>query len=115
MKNIIPIIIIISFGVFACNNDDFETNQEKLLGLWVSQNKVDTLEFVDQSSFYKNHDHFDYNLTNDSIGIRYRGILYIGVHSTRHKYSLIDNSMTIDFTNKQCYGFVSVIQTFEKQ
>jgi hypothetical protein len=115
MQIIFGLLVVIIFTISSCSKDELEINQENLMGVWVSSTYIDTLEFVNQNSFYKNHDHFDYNLTSDSIEIRYRGILYIGVHPTNHKYSITDKVLTIDFTNKHCFGFSNTIETFEKQ
>ena len=109
------LILLIGFTFSNCSKDELEINQENLMGVWVSTNSLDTLEFVDTDSFYKNHDHFDYSLSNDSIEIRYNGVLYVLAHPSNHKYTLTDNTLTIDFTNTFCYGFASTIETFEKQ
>lgn len=115
IKTIWGLLIVIGFVFTNCSKDELVLNREKLIGVWISTDNIDTLEFVNQNSFYKNHDHFDYNLTSDSIEIRYRGKLYIGVHPTNHKYFITDNILTIDFTNKRCYGFSDELETFERQ
>jgi len=116
-----PITIYLGFLIFIglicsnCSDDTLELNQDKLIGTWISADRLDTLNFVNNTSFYKNSDHFDYKLAKDSIEIRYSGVLYILVQPSNHHYTLIDNTLTIDFTNDNCYGFESTIQTFDKQ
>ena len=109
---ILSLLILITFAFLAtnCEKSYIETNQEELLGTWVSTDKTDTLEFTSETDFYKSngdmsYDHYDYELFNDSIKIRYNGILFILIHPTNHKYSIDNNQLTIDFSNKMCYGF----------
>lgn len=103
-----------------CSNDD-DNSYEIELGIWISSDKTDTLDFKTQNSFYKSNafmqnDNFDYKLLpKDSIQIGYRGKQYIGVEPTNHKYSLEKNELTIDFTNESCYGFDDKIMTYIKE
>ena len=108
-------MICIGLIFSSCSEDDLEMHQDKLIGVWISENGMDTLEFVNNSSFYKNGDHFDYNLAKNSIEIRYRGMLFVNAQRSNHHYTLTNNTLIIDFTNEDCYGFDSTIQTFEKQ
>lgn len=85
-------------------------NQEAIIGTWISADKSDTLDFVNNESFYKSnevmrYDHYDYELFGDAIKIRYSGKLYILVSPTVHSFNLSENKLTIDFSNEQCYGF----------
>ncbi len=100
----------------GCNNFD----EALILGTWISTDKADTLEFTDNHNFYKSsqmmrHDHYDYHIDKDSIEIRYNGTHMIYVLPTRHKYYLESNKLTIDFANKQCYGFRREKITFIKE
>ena len=111
-QTILSLLIFVTLAFFAtnCKKSELKTNQEELLGTWVSIDKTDTLEFTSENDFYKSNgdmssDHYDYELFNDSIEIRYNGILFILVHPTNHKYSINNNQLTIDFSNKMCYGF----------
>ena len=116
-KNKLSIIVLLILVVISgCN----KFNQNEILGTWISTDKTDTLEFVDNSNFYKSskymrHEHYDYHLYKDSIEIRYSGTLMILVQPTKHKYYLDNNTLTIDFRNKICYGFNSAEITFIKQ
>ncbi len=110
------ILIILAVVVSGCNKFD----DEVLLGTWISMDKADTLYFVDNSNFFKSsaamrYDHFDYRLDRDSIEIKYSGRLYVFVYPTRHKYYLESGRLTIDFTNKLCYGFSKEEITFVRQ
>ena len=109
-KTILGLLLMV-FIVFAgCSKDKIETKREKLLGTWVSIDKTDTLYFTTDDDFFKSSgymisDHFDYKLFDDSIEIGYRGRLYILIYPTKHKYSIDNNNLVIDFSNKRCYGF----------
>lgn len=111
----IALAFILTLFFISC-----EKNQEILLGRWVSTDKSDTLDFVNESDFYKSsvdmhYDHYDYQQFKDSIKIGYRGKLYILVHPTNHKYFLNGNNLTIDFSNKNCYGFPLKEMTYTKE
>ena len=108
------ILIVITF--LSCD----KIPQDKILGTWISIDNSDTLDFVDNNNFYKStvymrYDHYDYQLYNDSIEIGYRGKLYVLVLPTKHKYHLDGNNLTIDFSNKICYGFGMQIMTYTKK
>lgn len=116
-KNKVLLILFVILVVFpGCRKFD----QNVLLGTWISTDTVDTLEFVDDSNFYMSniglrHDHFDYHLDKDSIEIKYSGTLMIYVLPTKHKYFINDDTLTIDFRNKICYGFSQNEISFVKQ
>ena len=102
------LLMVISFG--ACQKYKLQENKEMIIGKWISEDKSDTLNFVDEENFYKSDvlmhsDHYDYQLFVDSIEIRYSGVLYILVLPTRHKYRITGNTLTIDLRDKDCYGF----------
>jgi len=106
-RNLI-IFLTILLSVLACE----KFNKSDILGTWISTDYADTLEFVDNSNFYRStaimhHDHYDYRLEKDSIEIRYRGYLYIWVEPTKHSYELNGNILMLDLTNTNCYGFNS--------
>jgi len=105
-------IFFISVITLVSCSDNTTVNQQNMLGTWISIDKKDTLNFVDNNSFYKNQDHYDYELSGDSIEIRYNGMLMVYVHPTKHKYSLKDDVLIIDFSNKSCYGFDLQKMTF---
>ena len=85
------IVLLILVVISGCS----KFNQNEILGTWISADKTDTLEFVDNSNFYKSsitmrHDHYDYHLYKDSIEIRYRGMLMIliqPIHLMEHSQS----------------------------
>jgi|WetSurMetagenome_2_1015567.scaffolds.fasta_scaffold47631_1 hypothetical protein len=101
------IVISVTFIIFSCKKSNTSDYRE-LLGSWISTDLSDTLEFTSDHDFYKMFsgvkDHFDYNLSNDSITIGYNGMLFILVKPSNHSYSLNGDKMTIDF-KPQCYGF----------
>ena len=110
IKFLLFILFICASVLVSCIDDNI--SQQRILGTWISTDKKDTLDFVDNNSFYKNRDHYDYKLFRDSIEIRYNGMLYIYVHPTKHKYSLDHNTLIIDLSNKSCYGFDLQKMTF---
>ena len=102
--------LIISLTLISCDKENEIESQTKILGTWISVDKSDTLEFANEKDLYKSnstmrHDHFDYAVYNDSIEIGYDGILYVLVLPTKHKYSFSGDNLTIDFSNRNCYGF----------
>lgn len=108
------LVLLISFvALISCRDDT--VNQQNILGTWISIDKKDTLNFVDNNNFYKNRDHYDYKPSRDSIEIRYNGMLDVYVHPTKHKYSLDHNALIIDLSNTSCYGFDLQKMTFIKK
>jgi len=104
------LIVIALIIVLGCDKESEISTKDKIIGTWISADKSDTLDFVDIESFYKSsaimtYDHYDYELFNDSIKIGYSGRIYILVTPTIHSYNLSGVKLTIDFSNKQCYGF----------
>lgn len=103
------VFIIIALSMIGCDKYNLANNKEMILGTWVSLDENDTLDIVDESRFYKTvgtmqNELFSYELFVDSIEIVYSGSLYILVYPTKHKYSLDEDRLTIDFSNKNCYG-----------
>ncbi len=114
MKNTFSFLKIIfvscTIVIIGCEIETGNMNQEAIIGTWISADKSDTLDFVNNESFYKSnevmrYDHYDYELFGDAIKIRYSGKLYILVSPTVHSFNLSENKLTIDFSNEQCYGF----------
>ncbi len=108
------------FFIAGCEKYKLDSNREKILGTWVSLDKTDTLDFADNRHFYKStsemrYDRYNYELFVDSIEIGYNGILYILVKPTHHKYSMDEDRLTIDFSNKSCYGFSRQETTYTKE
>lgn len=114
MKNTFYLFMLffIILIMVTCEKYDEPYNSEMIIGKWTSIDKIDTLEFDDNGNLYKStinirHEHFDYKILRDSIEIKYSGLSYILIYPTKHKYSIIDNKLSIDFSNKPCYGFTS--------
>lgn len=105
-------IFFISVITLVSCSDDTTVNQQNMLETWISIDKKDTLDFVDNSNLYKNKNHYGYKLFGDSIEVKYSGILFVNVTPTKHKYSLKDDVLIIDFSNKSCYGFDLQKMTF---
>lgn len=114
------VLILITISMMGCDKYNLANNKEKILGTWISLDTSDTLDIVDDSNFYKStsHMHYDrylYELFVDSIEIGYSGILYIAVKPTKHGYSLDEDRLTIDFSNRNCYGFSNQETTYTKE
>jgi hypothetical protein len=121
-RNRIPgiVLILIAIAIMGCDKYNLANNKEKILGTWISLDKSDTLDIVDDSNFYKStsHMHYDrylYELFVDSIKIGYSGILYIAVKPTNHKYFIDEDKLTIDFSNRNCYGFSNQETIYTKE
>ena len=110
------IIILMSFYIMivlvlaSCEKNQDSSSQDHILGTWISEENNDTLNFADSTNLLRSNinmhsDHYDYQLINDSIRIGYSGRLYIYVIPSMHKYLLNGNNLTIDFSNRHCYGF----------
>jgi len=114
------VLLLVTISLIGCEKYKLSINQEEILGTWISLDKSDTLDIVDDSNFFKSnigmyYDHYDYELFVDSIEIRYSGILYIAVRPTTHKYSLESDRLTIDFSNRNCYGFSNQETIYTKE
>ena len=115
------LILLLLIGILAsCDKVKDSSNNDNILGIWISTDKSDTLDFIDKTNVYKSnaffrHDHYDYQLDIDSIEVGYKGILYVLVKPTTHKYNLDGNNLTIDFSNKSCYGFESNVMNYTRK
>ena len=114
------LLLLVIITLVDCSQDELTTNQALTLGTWVSLDKSDTLNFTSgkdlyNSDGYMQHDHYDHQIFGDSISIRYNGKSYILVKPTMHKYLVDNDNLTIDFSNKQCYGFGKKVMTYKKE
>jgi hypothetical protein len=103
IKFLVFVLLVTSITLISCESENI--NQLNIMGKWISTDKNDTLNFVDNNNFYKNGDHFNYRLDGDLIEVKYNGKLFVLVNPTKHRYSLDDNVLIIDFSNEICYGF----------
>ena len=101
------LLLILAGMVTGCEKSNY-SDYRNLLGSWISTDLVDTIEFTSDHDFNKMYsgmkDHFDYNLSTDSITIRYNGFLKILVQPTNHIFTLKTDQLIIDF-RPNCYGF----------
>jgi hypothetical protein len=113
---LISLGILVSIVILSCEKNASDINKN-LLGTWISTDLVDTIEFRTEHDFYKTvgipMDHFNYDLSADSIKIQYNGTLYVYVIPKNHYYKLSGNLLTIDLNH--CYGFRSAIITFARK
>lgn len=111
-----PLICLsIFFFTVSCKKEKKLDNQGGIIGTWVPTDKSETLTFADENNLWKNSDHYDYEINNDSITIGYSGKLYIYVLPTNHKYYLHGNTLSIDFSNKTCYGFDLKLKNYTRK
>jgi hypothetical protein len=120
MKTIIIIFMLIFLFKVHCGKDQDLSKQDNLHGTWISVDKSDTLNFVDATGFYHSntsmhHDRYDFQILGDSLKIGYSGNQYIYVVPSKHKYRLDGDKLSIDFSNKPCYGFDLELIKFVKQ
>jgi len=111
------LILVTSSG---CQKDDNLTPEVQIPGVWVSTSTDDILDFTDEVTFYKSnkniHDEpYRHQLEKDSIEIQYVGESLIAVPPTKHKYTISGSRLTIDFSNKTCYGFPQTSISFTKE
>ena len=114
----IRIITILSvFTITSCERDNPIDNRD-LLGTWISTDLIDTLEFTSDKDFYKMYsgvpDHFNYELSKDSITIQYSGMMDIYIFPTTHYFQFEGNELTIDF-RPGCYGLRGQIVKFARK
>ena len=114
MVTLIKYISVIAFFflIISCEKDD--TSDNMILGTWISEDKIDTLKFLDDQTFKKSYHTFLYNRNIRKITIQYSGPNYILVSPSTHNYTLTSDELKIDFTNG-CYGFNSEIINFIRQ
>jgi hypothetical protein len=104
------IIICITLILSGCKKSN-TPDWRDFLGSWISSDLTDTLEFTSDRGFSKMFsgvkDHFDYSLSeDDSIIIKYNGMLFVHAKPSTHGYHFNGDNITIDF-RPQCYGFRS--------
>ncbi|WP_422082486.1 hypothetical protein [Ulvibacterium sp.] len=112
--------LIATLVLDGCSKDGDDPSPIEL-GVWISLDKSDTLDFRTRNTFYKSNQHmqndsYDYQLLpKDSIQIGYRGKLFIAVEPTNHKYSMTQDELTIDFESRSSFGFDDKIMTYTKE
>ena len=113
------LFILVVFLTIGCEKYNLKNKQEEILGTWIKTDNSDTLFFLDDTNLYRSgtsiSDYYKYKLFADSIEIEYAGCFFVAVHPTKHKYSMNDNRLTIDFSNIYCFGFEKESMTFFKE
>jgi hypothetical protein len=123
--NKISVFVFVLIFNYSCAKDE-NINKDKILGTWVSSENTLTVNFLDYSNLNQygetkpsdlkmGSNHYKYEIDNDSITIQYSGKVYIYVRPTTHRYWLNGNFLTIDFSNKPCYGFGFEAINFTRQ
>ncbi len=102
--------VSIILTIFLTNCEKKPVSGEDLNGKWIATEKADTIYFMDDSNFYHSsenmrYDHYDYSISGDSILIGYSGKMMIMVIETNHYIELNGDNLTIDLSNRQCFGF----------
>jgi hypothetical protein len=107
------LLMIVSFQIIiSCEKDAIQDNT--IIGTWVSEDKIDTLSFINDHVLKKSYHTFYYSRSFNRITVQYSGPCYILVSPSTHHYSLGNNKLTIDFSNG-CYGFNSETTTYFRQ
>lgn len=83
----------------SCNKDSLPDG--RFIGTWVSEEKTDTMIFIDDHTFKKPfYDRllhtFEYNYTEDSITIQYTGPNFVLTRPSTHHYTLTHSTLIID-------------------
>ncbi len=106
----IRLILVISIAIVAVvlNSCNKEARQKKeIIGTWVSTDYIDTLNFINDEIFEKNFpysmERYFYEIKRDSIKINYSGSNFVLTIPTTHYLEIVDNRMSIDFSNRT-YG-----------
>ncbi len=106
----IRLILVISIAIVAvvlnsCNKE--ARLKKEIIGTWVSVDYIDTLNFINDEIFEKNFpysmERYFYEIKRDSIKINYSGSNFILTIPTTHHLEIVDNRMSIDFSNRS-YG-----------
>lgn len=100
----------------SCNKDSLPDG--RFIGTWIAEDKSDTIYFIDDKTFksprYDGILHtFEYSYNDDSITIQYAGPNSVLVRPSTHHYTLIHNTLIIDF-QKINYGFEPVKREYIK-
>lgn len=106
--------LLLSMG--SCKKDSLPDG--RFIGTWITEDKTDTLFFIDDHTFKKPaYDRvlhtFDYSYSEDSITIQYAGPNMILVRSSTHHYTLTHSTLIIDWY-KVNYGFEPVKKEYKK-
>jgi len=90
------------------------TDESEFFGTWVSDDRVDTIMFLSDSTFERNFfsgvvghyyfDRYEFNCLLDSITIVYRGMLEFLDYPTTHHFELRKDRLTIEVAEDR-YGF----------
>ena len=122
MKALMPLLffsyLIISFT--SCNKDDNEQinffNKEYRKGLWISPDKKDTLDFIDNSNlvrkgYYYSYEEYLYRIEGQTIFIKIPDASY----ETQHPILKIDNNSVVIGNMYITTGFYDNAGTFIKE
>jgi len=88
----------------SCKKDDIPDG--RFIGTWISEDKVDTLFFIDDDTFKKPHydwvlHSYAYSYTEDSITIQYAGPNKILLPPTTDHYTLTHSTLIIGSLNDE--------------
>ena len=114
-------LMLFTIAVISGCEKNYNDVKSKLLGIWISTDMADTIEFSSDHDLYKIvsslGDHYDYSLSKDSILIKYIGtkipFIYLGP-AKNHFYQLDGDILTIDY-RPYCYGFLSQTTTYVRK
>lgn len=100
-------MLIITAGLVVLNLfTQCKQTDYTFIGTWKSQDGIETMRVIDGSNLYRSfpggaENPFEYKLSNDSIRLQYIGESFAAVPATKHKYSLSENTLIIDYSKYQ--------------
>lgn len=117
IRSTILTAILFSQVFISCNKDSLPDG--RFVGTWVSEEKTDTMIFIDDNTFKKPRPDgllhtYVYSYTEDSITIQYAGPNLILTRPSTHQYTLTNSTLIIDLY-KSNNGLKPLNQVLHKQ
>lgn len=115
-SSILTVILFLQVFI-ACNKDSLPDG--RFIGTWVSEEKTDTMIFIDDHTFKKPRPDgllhtFMYSYSEDSITIQYAGPNFVLTRPSTHHYMLNNSTLIIDLY-KSNNGLMPLNQVLYKQ
>jgi hypothetical protein len=122
MKNLATILFftVIIITLLSCDKDNEESNNfydtEYRIGLWITNDKRDTLEFVNESKLVRkgdfySHEEYTYKIVNKTLFVK----LPNTSNETQHVISLIEKNIVTLGNMYLTTGFADNSGTFIKE
>lgn len=97
----ISVAVLVIF-LYSCSKE--ARLKEEIIGTWVSVDYIDTIDFINEEVFEKNFydglmHPYTYEIKRDSIKIQYSGYYYLLTKPSTHHVEILDNTLSVDFSN----------------